>query len=188
MTVPQTPSRDELVDAAIADWLEGSEAGQAPGARDFLARYPDLVQELKVFLADRERFDRLAAKVAPANFSHRAILCSEPAGRRLGDFEVIREIGRGGMGIVYEARQISLKRPVALKVLNSGPYLDPRAVQRFRREAEAAAMLRHANIVPIFATGEEAGVYFFAMELVQGPSLDRIVRAESDATVIMGAL
>src|SRR5258708_39130712 len=121
MTVPQTPSRDELVDAAIADWLEAAETGQAPDARDFLARHPDLAQELEAFLADRERFDRLAAKVAPAAASQRANSSSASAGRRLGDFEIVSEIGRGGMGIVYEARQISLKRPVALKVLNSGP-------------------------------------------------------------------
>jgi tetratricopeptide (TPR) repeat protein len=179
MSVPQIPSREDLVDAAIADWLEAAEIGQAPDSREFLARYPDLVEELAAFLADREHFDRRAARVAPTAGLQPPSAPAESAGRRLGDFEIICEIGRGGMGIVYEARQVSLKRPVALKVLNSGSYLDPRAVQRFRREAEAAAMLRHANIVPVFATGEEAGVYYYAMELVPGPSLDRVVRAAS---------
>src|SRR5207253_9409996 len=91
--------------------------------------------------------------------------------RQLGDFEIVREIGRGGMGVVYEARQVSLNRRVALKVLAAGLGLTPKAVQRFRREAEAAAKLHHTNIVPVYATGEEDRAYFYAMELIDGPSL-----------------
>jgi serine/threonine protein kinase len=79
---------------------------------------------------------------------------SVPVGARLGDFEVLRELGRGGMGVVYEARQVSLNRKVALKVLGGGLGLTPKAVQRFQREAEAAARLHHTNIVPVYATGE----------------------------------
>ncbi len=96
--------------------------------------------------------------------------------QRLGDFEIRREIGRGGMGIVYEARQISLNRPVALKVLSGGLGLTTKAVQRFRREAEAAAKLHHTNIVPVYATGEQNGSHFYAMELIEGPSLDHVIR------------
>src|SRR5215831_14894171 len=96
--------------------------------------------------------------------------------RRLGDFEIIREIGRGGMGVVYEARQVSLNRKVALKVLSGGLGLTPKAVQRFRREAEAAAKLHHTNIVPIYTTGEEGGAHFYAMELIDGPSLDHVIK------------
>jgi serine/threonine protein kinase len=95
---------------------------------------------------------------------------------RMGDFEIGRELGRGGMGVVYEARQLSLNRKVALKVLSSGLGLSSRAVQRFRREAEAAAKLHHTNIVPVYATGEEAGAHFYAMELIEGPSLDQVIR------------
>jgi serine/threonine protein kinase len=99
-----------------------------------------------------------------------------PVIRRLGDFEILREIGRGGMGIVYEARQVSLNRKVALKLLSGVPGLTPKAVQRFHREAEAAARLHHTNIVPIYATGEQDGAHFYAMELIEGPSLDRAIR------------
>src|SRR5262249_49921342 len=84
--------------------------------------------------------------------------------------------GRGGMGIVYEARQVSLNRKVALKVLSGGLGLTSKAVQRFRREAEAAAKLHHTNIVPIYATGEENGTHFYAMELIDGPSLDQDIQ------------
>src|SRR6516165_8050152 len=101
---------------------------------------------------------------------------SEPALRRLGDFEIVRELGRGGMGVVYEAGQTSLGRRVALKVLAPGLGLTPRAVDRFRREAEAAAKLHHTNIVPVYAIGEEDGTHFYAMELIEGPSLDHVIR------------
>ena len=94
----------------------------------------------------------------------------------LGDFEIVREIGRGGMGVVYEARQVSLNRKVALKVLGGGLGLTATAVQRFRREAEAAAKLHHTNIVPVYATGEQDGTHFYAMELIDGPSLDHVIR------------
>ena len=95
---------------------------------------------------------------------------------RLGDFEIVRELGRGGMGVVYEARQLSLKRKVALKVLAVGLGLSTNAVERFRREAEAAAKLHHTNIVPVYATGEHDGVHFYAMELIAGPSLDHVIK------------
>src|SRR5260370_9048845 len=96
--------------------------------------------------------------------------------QRVGDSESVRELGRGGMGVVYEARQVSLNRKVALKVLSGGLGLTPKAVQRFRREAEAAAKLHHTNVVPVYATGEEDGTHFYAMELIDGPSLDHVIR------------
>ena len=103
-------------------------------------------------------------------------MAGEFSGKRLGDFDVGRELGRGGMGVVYEARQVSLNRRVALKILSASSALTPRAVDRFRREAEAAAKLHHTNIVPVYATGEQHGVHFYAMELVEGTSLDVVVR------------
>jgi len=105
----------------------------------------------------------------------------EPAGdgtipfKRLGDFELLREIGRGGMGVVYEARQISLKRRVALKVLPPGLGLTGQAVQRFEREAQAAGKLHHTNIVPVYATGEDRGAHYYAMELIEGQPLSRVL-------------
>jgi len=95
--------------------------------------------------------------------------------RRLGDFEIVRELGRGGMGIVYEARQVSLNRKVALKVLSGSLGLTTKAIIRFQREAEAAAKLHHTNIVPIYATGEQDGAHYYAMELIEGPGLDQVV-------------
>lgn len=107
------------------------------------------------------------ARLAPAN--------SSPPIKILGDFELRREVGRGGMGTVYEAWQRSLQRVVALKVLAPHVSSTPRAVVRFQREAQAAAKLHHTHIVPIFAQGEADGTYFYAMEFVQGRSLHSII-------------
>ncbi len=96
-------------------------------------------------------------------------MTTDLVGKRLGEFEITRELGRGGMGVVYEAVQTSLNRRVALKVLGPGLGLTSRAVDRFRREAEAAARLHHTNIVPVYATGEEGGLHYYAMELIDGP-------------------
>ena len=94
------------------------------------------------------------------------------ATKRLGDYDIVREIGRGGMGIVYEARQLSLNRQVALKVLPFAAMLDEKQIARFRNEAQAAAQLHHPNIVPVYAVGQERGVHYFAMQYVPGQSLE----------------
>ena len=98
------------------------------------------------------------------------------AANPLGDFRIVREIGRGGMGIVYEAVQLSLARRVALKVLPFAATFDAKHLQRFRQEAQAAAQLHHSNIVPVYAVGCERGIHFYAMQLIDGQSLDVVVR------------
>ena len=107
-----------------------------------------------------------------------APVAAEPlrVGARLGDFEILGQIGRGGMGVVYRARQVSLNRTVALKVLAA--FVDPesQAIARFRKEAQAAARLHHTNIVAIHAQGEHSGYYYYAMELIEGESLDAALR------------
>jgi serine/threonine protein kinase len=100
------------------------------------------------------------------------------AGSVIGDFEILAELGRGGMGVVYRARQLSLNRVVALKVLATAAVQSERGVTRFAREAQAAARLHHTNIVPIYAQGREGGHFFYAMELIEGESLDRVLRRQ----------
>jgi serine/threonine protein kinase/WD40 repeat protein/tetratricopeptide (TPR) repeat protein len=95
---------------------------------------------------------------------------------RLGEYRLLREVGRGGMGVVYEAEQVSLGRRVALKILPAHAWAHPSYPERFRREAQAAARLHHSNIVPVFGVGEAEGVHYYAMQFIQGDSLDRVLR------------
>src|SRR5207249_1107265 len=95
---------------------------------------------------------------------------------QLGDYQLIREVGRGGMGIVYEAHQISLNRRVALKILPFAAALDPKQLQRFKNEAQAAAQLHHNFIVPVYAVGYERGIHYYAMQFIEGQSLAAMIR------------
>ena len=99
-----------------------------------------------------------------------------PASNLLGDFRIIREVGRGGMGVVYEAEQTSLGRRVALKVLPFAATIDPRHLQRFQNEARAAACLHHGHIVPVYSVGCERGVYFYAMQFIDGQPLTAVIQ------------
>src|SRR5262249_31881434 len=94
----------------------------------------------------------------------------------LGDYRIVREVGRGGMGVVYEAVQLSLGRRVALKVLPFAAAIAPKQLERFKHEAQAAARLHHTHIVPVFGVGCERGLHFYAMQLIEGQTLAALIR------------
>ena len=94
---------------------------------------------------------------------------------RVGEFRILRQVGRGGMGVVYEAVQESLGRHVALKLLPAEAIIDPKRLERFRREARAAARLHHTNIVPVFGVGEAEGKHYYAMQFIAGHPLDAVI-------------
>jgi hypothetical protein len=144
--------------AVVDAYLEDLRQGKAPERAAVLAAHPELAPQLESCLA-------------ALDFIHRAERPDPAVPPTLGDFRIVREIGRGAMGVVYEAEQVSLKRHVALKVLRFGASPDAEAMARFHREAETVAALHHTNIVPLFAVGCEAGVHFFAMQLIAGRSL-----------------
>src|SRR5262245_55250731 len=123
----------------------------ARGTVEALGRWPDVAWRARAW----SRSQALRLESFSKTLSWRCGRMSGASPQRLGDFEIAREIGRGGMGVVCEALQVSLNRRVALKVLSGGLGLTPNAVQRFRREAEAAAKLHHTNIVPVYATDEQ---------------------------------
>jgi serine/threonine protein kinase len=176
---------DEVCDRFETAW-QAAGAGQAPRLEEFLGDAPDptraaLLRELiRVDVHHRcrrgeapspgdygERFPSLApawlAEVTAAPARHR--------GRSVGGYEILGELGRGGMGAVYKARQVSLNRVVALKMILAGEFASPEEVRRFRREAESVARLDHPNIVPIYEVGEEDGRHYFSTKLIEGGSL-----------------
>src|SRR5262249_19765536 len=107
--------------------------------------------------------------------TERSTVTEEANLRQVGDYRILREVGRGGMGIVYEAVQESLGRRVALKVLPKHSLLDPKNLERFRREAQAAARLHHRNIVPVFGVGEQDGLHYYVMQFIPGQGLNDIL-------------
>ena len=164
---------------AVQEYLRDLESGRQPDRRQWLDRYPDLAEALNQCL-DGLEFVHQAAPLASPLSAHAPrvaenvdnLLSANP----LGDFQIVREIGRGGMGIVYEAIQLSLGRHVAMKVLPFAATFDAKHLQRFRQEAQAAAQLHHTNIVPVYAVGCERGIHFYAMQLIEGQSLDVVVQ------------
>ena len=151
---------ESLVGQVADEFLRRQQQGENPDVEEYTARYPDAAPLLRGVLASLRLIDKSAPPVA-----------EEAAWGTLGDFRLLREIGRGGMGIVYEAEQISLNRRVALKVLPFAATLDERRLQRFKMEAQAAAQLHHPNIVPVYAVGCERDVHFYAMQFIDGQTL-----------------
>jgi hypothetical protein len=176
----ELPEADPGLSAVLVACLEAIDRGQTPDRDEWLARYPQYAVDLGKFLDDQARVDvrvkplREAAQAAPA----KVVLRAEPEGpSELGDFRIVREVGRGGMGVVYEAEQVSLGRKVALKLLPFAASLDARQLQRFRNEARAAGQLHHSNIVPVHYVGCEKGTHFYAMQFIDGQSLAGILQA-----------
>jgi len=154
------------------DYLTALEAGRSPERNHYLALLPELAGVLAECLDGIELAHAAREALRPPAPQASAELAGEP----LGDFRIVREIGRGGMGVVYEAVQLSLGRRVALKVLPFAAGLDAKQLGRFKTEAHAAAQLHHTNIVPVYAVGCERGVHFYAMQVIDGRPLDAIIR------------
>ncbi len=175
------PGLEERLNDLLLDYVEACEVGLDPDRESLLAQHPDLRDDLVAFFAARDEIERLAGpmrergRLSFGSFSPNEASFSESELGQLGDFRLIREIGRGGMGIVYEAEQLTLRRRVALKVLPFASSLDPRQLQRFKNEAAAAAHLRHENIVAVHAVGSDRGVHFYAMQFVEGQSLAALI-------------
>jgi serine/threonine protein kinase len=178
------PDREDRRNRVLLAYVEALEEGGEPDRGRLLAAHPDLRPDLEAFLAGHDKVVRLTAplRAAARGDAHGLIGAPReapdeiPAGLgELGDFRLLREVGRGGMGVVYEAEQISLRRRVALKVLPFAAAFDPRRLHRFKTEALAAAHVQHEKIVPVHAVGCERGVHYYAMQFIEGPSLAALI-------------
>src|SRR5262249_15558855 len=152
--------------AQVADeFRERQKRGEQPDPEEYAARYPQHAAEIREVLEALHVVHLSAQGECPAEAPSDG---GEVVTGCLGDYRILREVGRGGMGIVYEAEQVSLNRHVALKVFSFHKLSDPTFLDRFRLEARAAGRLHHTNIVPVFGVGQEGGLLYYAMQFIQG--------------------
>jgi serine/threonine protein kinase len=162
-TIPSSGgSREERLARLMADYSDHLNAGEPLDPEQIISEHPDLAQELKAALSALATVDSSVDPVLPQ--------------ANLGDFRLIREVGRGGMGVVYEAWQNSMDRRVALKVLPFALLSNPKAVARFELEAKVGGRLEHPSIVSVYGKGIEGGAPYYAMEFVEGETLEEILR------------
>ncbi|MFK8114363.1 MAG: protein kinase [Rubripirellula sp.] len=160
-----TPDDENRVGEILQAWIGRRDLGNAEPAETLIAQHPKFASRLRDCIDSIEMLD-------DSGFIEQSATVAYP---KIPDFEILGELGRGGMGIVYEARQISLDRLVALKILPI-TSVDPLAAQRFQREAETAAALHHTNIVPIHAVGQNEGVHWYAMQRIEGKPLSSLLQ------------
>jgi WD40 repeat protein/serine/threonine protein kinase len=170
-TAEPSSDADPLVELA-EEFADRYRRGERPALTEYIDRYPahaERIRKLFPALVVMEEFGSIAGPDSGSPVT------GEVPPRQLGEYRILREVGRGGMGVVYEAVQESLGRHVALKVLPARNWKSPTQVERFRREARAVARLHHTNIVPVFGVGECDGVNYYAMQFIHGQGLDSVL-------------
>ncbi len=149
---------DQILADLVAEMIDRIHAGHPVDLTEYIARCPEKAEQIQGLLPALELLNGLASSVGSGKAaSGRSGTTAEVLSGALGDFRLLREVGRGGMGVVYEAEQISLRRRVALKILPFAATMDPRHLHRFQNEARAAASLEHPHIVPVYGVGCERG-------------------------------
>jgi WD40 repeat protein/serine/threonine protein kinase len=159
--------RADLVARVVEEYFERARRGEHPQLEEFVERYPEISDLLRTVIPG------LQAAEQPDAAAHGNAAAQRH--KQIGDFRILRQIGRGGMGIVYEAEQISMNRWVALKVLPLAGLVDELKIRRFQNEVRAVAALDHPNIVSVYMVGEERGVHYYAMQLIRGRSLSDVI-------------
>jgi WD40 repeat protein/serine/threonine protein kinase len=166
------------VELLAEEFVARKRRGEKPTIPEYAARYPDLAEDIRELFPALLMVEDLGDESLPDTGPHVATDAGVGVAelKQLGDYRILREIGRGGMGVVYEAEQESLGRHVALKVLPIHALLNPTQLERFHREARSAAHLHHTNIVPVFGVGEHGGIHYYAMQFIKGHGLDVVLQ------------
>ncbi|MHB1556563.1 MAG: protein kinase domain-containing protein [Isosphaeraceae bacterium] len=162
-----------LLDRLGQEFADRFRRGERPSLQEYIDRHPELADEIREFFPAMVEIEQV--KDDREELAGPSASGPLPPLGRLGDYRIIREIGRGGMGVVYEAEQVSLGRHVALKVLPAQLLAHPKTRQRFEREARSAARLHHTNIVPVFGFSEHEGLPYYVMQFIQGSGLDEVL-------------
>src|SRR4051812_6263627 len=169
-------SHSEVVLALAEEFIDRYRRGERPPLREYADRHPDLAAEIREVFPAMALMENIA--LAEESIAERARTPADDTSgspRQLGDYRILREVGQGGMGVVYEAEQVSLGRHVALKVLTRQVVRDSKQRRRFEREAKSAARLHHTNIVPVYGVGEHEGTPYYVMQFIQGLGLDEVI-------------
>src|SRR6476620_4731663 len=160
----------------IADeFMEALRQGKRPSVEEFARRYPTHADEVREMLPALLLMERAKSADGNPGQPRQGKGSAAVPLQQLWDYQILRAVGRGGRGVVYEAQQLSLGRHVAIKVLPTHALLDPRQLGRFQREARAAAKLHHTNIVPVFGVGEQDGLHYYVMQFIPGLGLDVVL-------------
>ncbi len=167
---------DPAIGPLVETFLERYRRGERPSVSEYTEKYPELASQIRELLPALVAMEELGSVDGPAQVSDASAPDTSKVPQQLGDYRILREVGRGGMGIVYEAVQLSLGRHVALKVLSFNELLPGVYLERFQREARAAARLHHSNIVPVHCVGEHEGVHYYVMQFIQGQALDDVLK------------
>jgi tetratricopeptide (TPR) repeat protein len=175
------PEKD--IEQVVQQFVDAQLRGENPNINDFVKQYPGLEDKIRQRIQNLREIDGLFASLMQPDDSDFQDTPAEHnlIGQKLGDFEIVRIIGRGGMGAVFLARQVSLDREVALKVVSDISGARGKTIERFKREAKVLAKISHPNIVPIYEVGEEGPYSYFAMEHIKGTSLDKILASIRNA-------
>jgi serine/threonine protein kinase/WD40 repeat protein/tetratricopeptide (TPR) repeat protein len=182
-------SRDALLERLAEEFVERHRRGERPALAEYADRHPELAAEIRDLFPALVQIEHLKPLAGDLTGAFVPESCPEdsPAPERLGEYRILREVGHGGMGVVYEAEQETLGRHVALKVLPRQALLKATYRERFRREAKAAANLHHTSIVPVFGVGECDGTHYYAMQFIRGEGLDKVLRDLRRLRAVPGA-
>ena len=171
----QPDQQQELLDGVVEDFTARLRSGERPAIQEYATQYPSLAEDIEELLTSVAMIEELKKQSNSVADSFKSEMKEILQLDHIGDYRIVRELGRGGMGIVFEAVHESLGRRVAIKVMPNRKFDDPKYLERFRREAQAAANLHHTNIVSVFGIGQTGDHHYYVMEFVDGQSLSSIL-------------